>query len=152
VAREQKSGRQRIKIQEQEFFAAREPMITGAPNAAARGRLIAALKSSPEGSREFDLHEEFETAKRVAEAASVFARIPESDHGRFLLTGRGDVNTYALFSELFFQLVSERGRAGIVVPNHQKRRSPAILPRTWRAICETNQRISRKTRYLRSSP
>ena len=39
--------------------------------------------------------EEFETAKRLAEASSIFSR----ESGRFPLTGRGDVNTYALFAE-----------------------------------------------------
>ena len=107
---------ERIKLQEQEFFAAREPIIAEAPNAAARGRLISALKSAPEGSREQQLHGEFEIAKRTAEASSIFARVPESDKGRFPLTGRGDVNTYALFSELFSELVSHRGRAGVIVP------------------------------------
>lgn len=107
---------ERIKIQEQEFFAAREPLIAEAPNAAARGRLIAALRSAQEGSRERILHEEFEIAKRVAESASVFARLPEADKGRFPLTGRGDVNTYSLFAELFSALTSARGRAGIIVP------------------------------------
>jgi hypothetical protein len=62
------------------------------------------------------LYEEFETAKRSAEAASIFARLPAKDGGRFPLTGRGDVNTYALFAELFANLASRRGRAGVIVP------------------------------------
>jgi N-6 DNA Methylase len=107
---------ERIKLQEQEFFSAREPTIAEAPNASVRGRLITALKSAPEGSRERQLHEEYEIAKRTAEAASIFARVPESEHGRFPLSGRGDVNTYALFAELFSKLVSEGGRAGVIVP------------------------------------
>jgi hypothetical protein len=36
---------ERIKLQEQEFFASRDPEIAEAPNAAARGRLIAKLKT-----------------------------------------------------------------------------------------------------------
>jgi hypothetical protein len=88
---------ERIKLQEQEFFAAREPEIAQAPNAAARGRLIAKLREAAAGSRERALYDEFETARRTAEAASVFARAPTDDGGRFPLTGRGDVNTYALF-------------------------------------------------------
>lgn len=107
---------ERIKLQEQEFFAAREPAVAEAPNAAARGRLITALKQAPEGSRDWLLHQEFEIAKRTAEAASVFARVTAADLGRFPLTGRGDVNTYALFAELFSGLVSMRGRAGVIVP------------------------------------
>jgi N-6 DNA Methylase len=107
---------ERIKLQEQEFFAAREPEIANAPNAAARGKLIARLKDAEPGSHDRALYEEFEAAKRIAEASSVFARVPEEDRGRFPLTGRGDVNTYALFAELFATLAGPRGRAGVIVP------------------------------------
>jgi hypothetical protein len=107
---------ERIKLQEQEFFAPREPEIAEAPNAAARGRLIAALSKAEPGTRERSLYEEFELAKRTAEASSVFARVAADDGGRFPLTGRGDVNTYALFAELFARLASQRGRAGVIVP------------------------------------
>ncbi len=107
---------ERIKLQEQEFFAAREPAIAEALNAAARGRLISKLKDAPPNSREGLLHAEFEMVKRTAEAASVFARVPGLDGGRFQLTGRGDVNTYALFAELFSSLTAPNGRAGIIVP------------------------------------
>lgn len=107
---------ERIKLQEQEFFAPREPEIAAAPNAAARGRMIAALAAAGPGSRERALFESFEQAKRTAEAASVFARVPGQEGGRFALTGRGDVNTYALFAELFANLAGPRGRAGVIVP------------------------------------
>jgi len=107
---------ERVKLQEQEFFAAREPAIAEAPNKAARERLIGALKSAHIGSREWLLHQEFEVAKRTAEAASVFARVPSNEAGRFPLTGRGDINTYALFAELFSGLASSRGRSGVIVP------------------------------------
>ena len=103
---------ERIKLQEQEFFAAREPEIALAPTADARGKLIAQLKTSPEGTREHRLYDEFEQAKRTAGASSIFAR----EGGRFPLTGRGDVNTYALFSELFSVLTNRRGRSGVIVP------------------------------------
>jgi len=107
---------ERIKLQEQEFFASRDPEIATAPNAAARGKKIAALKEAAPASRERSLYEEFEAAKRAAEASSVFARVEAEDGGRFPLTGRGDVNTYALFAELFASLTSKRGRAGVIVP------------------------------------
>jgi hypothetical protein len=107
---------ERIKLQEQEFFASREPEIAEAPNAAARGRLIAKLKDAEPGTRELALFEEFAAAKRAAEASSVFARVDGEAGGRFPLTGRGDVNTYALFAELFATLASKRGRAGMIVP------------------------------------
>jgi hypothetical protein len=75
--------------------------------------MIAALKEALEGSREHRLYLEFELAKRLAEASSLFV----GETGRFPLTGRGDVNTYALFAELFSLLVEKkRGRAGVIVP------------------------------------
>ena len=107
---------ERVKLQEQEFFAARAPEIVEAPTAAARGRMIESLREAAEGTREHNLYAEFEIAKRIAEASSVFARVSEKDGGRFPLSGRGDVNTYALFAELFSKLSAERGRAGIILP------------------------------------
>jgi hypothetical protein len=107
---------ERIKIQEQEFFASREPEIADAPNAAARGRMIERLKQATAGTRERLLYEEFELTKRIAEASSEFARTKGEDGGRFPLTGRGDVNTYTLFAELFARLTRECGRSGVIVP------------------------------------
>ena len=105
---------ERIKLQEQEFFAARAPEIAGAPNKAARARLIAALETAPENGPERALHAAFVATKRQAEAVSEFVRVPGGEGGRFALTGRGDVNTYALFAELFSNLA--RDRAGVIVP------------------------------------
>jgi hypothetical protein len=107
---------ERIKLQEQEFFASREPEIAEAANAAARGRLIKALREAPPGTRAQMLHAEFEIAKRLAEASSEFARLGDEANGRFPLSGRGDVNTYALFAELFVMLVGAGGRAGVILP------------------------------------
>lgn len=105
---------ERIKLQEQEFFAARSPEIAGAANKAARERLIKALGQAPSGTSERELHNAFITAKHEAEATSEFVRLSAKDSGRFPLTGRGDVNTYALFAELFTRLT--RDRAGVIVP------------------------------------
>ncbi len=65
-------------------------------------------------SAERALSDAFIAAKRETEAASEFVRVSGSDGGRFALTGRGDVNTYALFAELFANLA--RQRAGVIVP------------------------------------
>ena len=103
---------ERIKLQEQEFFAARSPEIATAPNKAARERLIKALgKANPE-SADARLLADFHFARRSAEAASEFAR----NSGRFPLTGTGDVNTYALFAEHFANLARSEGRSGVIVP------------------------------------
>lgn len=103
---------ERVKLQEQEFFAAREPEIAQAQTAHARGNMIETLKNAEPGTRERRLFEEFEIAKRIAEASSVFAR----ESGRFPLTGCGDVNTYALFTETFASMICSAGRCGIIVP------------------------------------
>jgi hypothetical protein len=105
---------ERIKLQEQEFFATRSPDIAGAQNKAARERLIKALEKASKGSKERALFDAFVVAKREAEAVSEFARVPGGEGGRFALTGRGDVNTYALFAELFANLA--RDHAGVIVP------------------------------------
>ena len=127
---------ERIKLQEQEFFAARDPEIATASNKSERDKLIKALEYADTGTPRATLAAEFEAAKRASEAASVFVR----KTGRFPLTGTGDVNTYALFAEHFARLartpnVSETvqgtaddfvdsthlgrrpaGRAGVIVP------------------------------------
>lgn len=98
---------ERIKLQEQEFFATRDPDIAGAPNKAARERLIKGLKAKNPA-----LEKEFGRAKHGAEAHSRFVRAGE----RFPLTAVGDVNTYALFAELSRRLLNAKGCAGILVP------------------------------------
>ncbi|WP_370012873.1 DNA methyltransferase [Nocardiopsis sp. LDBS0036] len=100
---------ERIKLQEQEFFAQRDVEIATARNAAARKALIADLKKNPDRS---GLYQEFEEAKRRAEGESHFLRIS----GRYPMTGRGDINTYAVFSEADRTLVGPRGRMGVIVP------------------------------------
>ena len=104
---------ERIKLQEQEFFAMRAPEIAGARNKAARGQLIDKLSRAPAGSPKRRLYADFIAAKRNAEALSVFVRLSADDRGRFPLTGKGDVNTYALFAEAFSRLALNR--AGVVV-------------------------------------
>ncbi len=109
---------ERIKLQEQEFFASRAPDIADAPNAAARRRMIAALneppQDAPEGVRRAmcRLYGEFQQARQTAEAASQFVRTG----GRFPLTGVGDVNLYAVFAETFLNLMAGNGRAGLICP------------------------------------
>jgi hypothetical protein len=98
---------ERVKLQEQEFFAARDAGIATAPTKAARGRLINELRTTnPE------MHREFVTALRDASGASAFMR----SSGRFPLSGRGDINTYAVFAELASSTVNPPGRAGLVLP------------------------------------
>lgn len=105
---------ERIKLQEQEFFAGHP--VAEEPNAAARTRAIARLAEAPEGVPDRKLYEAFQIAKRIAEATSTFARVPGDSGGRYRYTGAGDVNTYALFAEHFLNLTREGGGAGLIVP------------------------------------
>lgn len=120
---------ERIKLQEEEFFATRSPLVASAKNKAERAKRIELLRQglllhtlypdveaaeglSPPNRAEMHLYEDFITARRGAEAASLYAH----DSGRYPLTGVGDVNTYALFAESLFQLTAPQGRAGFIVP------------------------------------
>ncbi|NNK93994.1 MAG: N-6 DNA methylase, partial [Desulfobacterales bacterium] len=117
---------ERIKLQEQEFFAFRSPLIAQARNKAersqrikwlSRGRLMAELHPEMAVGNEPDVHEinvyrQFVNARYSAEGASAFVRLS----GRYPLTGKGDVNLYALFAENFLKAVRPSGRSGFIVP------------------------------------
>ncbi|MBE9242248.1 Eco57I restriction-modification methylase domain-containing protein [Synechocystis salina] len=98
---------ERIKLQEKEFFGSRDPDIATAQNKAEREKLI---KTLPD--RKPELAKAFEAAKHEAEAQSKFIR----QSGRFPLTAVGDINTYAIFSELVREVINDHGRTGIIVP------------------------------------
>jgi hypothetical protein len=98
---------ERIKLQEKEFFGARDAEIANAQNKAVRERLIKQLPlNNPE------LLAEFELAKYDATAQGRFVR----GSSRFTLTAVGDINTYSIFSETARRLIAPMGRAGIIVP------------------------------------
>jgi hypothetical protein len=120
---------ERIKLQEEEFFATRSPLVAMAKNKAERSQRIEWLREgvllhrvnpdleraeglAPPNRAEMALYENFIAARRGAEAASLYAHNSQ----RYPLTGVGDVNTYALFSELFLQATAPSGRAGFIVP------------------------------------
>lgn len=98
---------ERIKLQEKEFFAQRDPEIANASNAAARKRLIANLPESNPA-----LWKAFTSAKRMSEGESHFLRASD----RYPLSAVGDLNTYQIFAGLFRELLSNNGRAGVIVP------------------------------------
>ncbi|MGC4856678.1 Eco57I restriction-modification methylase domain-containing protein [Micromonospora sp. DT4] len=102
---------ERVKLQEQEFFAARSETIAKAANKAARERLIKALADSPEDA-DRALHGAFAAARRLAEGVSHLLR----NSGRCPLAGRGDVNTYAVFAETTSLAIAPQGRFGLVLP------------------------------------
>lgn len=98
---------ERIKLQEKEFFDQRDPDIANAPNAAARKRLIAKLPETNPA-----LWKAFASAKRMSEGESHFLRASD----RYPLSAVGDLNTYQIFTGLFRELLSKKGRAGFIVP------------------------------------
>lgn len=122
---------ERIKLQEEEFFATRHRDVAQAKNKAERSQRIQWLAEGMLAKHLFPLGEhapqvceteqrlyaEFITTRRTAEAASVFAHVDGSDGGRYPLTGVGDVNTYALFAETISQITHRDGRAGFIVPS-----------------------------------
>jgi hypothetical protein len=98
---------ERIKLQQQEFFATRDVVIANAPNAAARNSLIKRLpQENPE------LYNEYENAVHSADSTGKFLR----ESGRCIYTAVGDINTYSIFAELTSSLVNQKGRTGIIVP------------------------------------
>ena len=98
---------ERVKLQEKEFFEAKDETIAGALNASVRKKLIAELqKNNPE------LWEEYHQALHTAEALSKFFH----HSGCFPLGGRGDVNLYQVFAEKDRSLMATTGRVGIIVP------------------------------------
>lgn len=99
---------ERVKLQEQEFFASRAPDIANNKNASARKKLIADLDTSNP-----ILAQEWRDALRNAENESRYYRESE----RFPFGGVGDVNTYAVFADLFKQAISPKGSASLLLPN-----------------------------------
>lgn len=98
---------ERIKIQEKEWFATRCPDVANASNAAQRGKMIEALaKTDP------NLYETFLDSVRQSEGEGHFVR----ESNRFPLCGRGDVNTYSIFTETNRMVLGSIGRVGCVVP------------------------------------
>ncbi|WP_063739505.1 Eco57I restriction-modification methylase domain-containing protein [Streptomyces anulatus] len=108
---------ERVKIQKKEWFAAQNPYVADAETASERERRIGALLTSVdehgdaiEGDRK--LHREYLIAQRESKGTTNMLR----DSGIFPLTGKGDVNTYAVFAEKSRMLVGPEGMAGLVLP------------------------------------
>jgi hypothetical protein len=98
---------ERVKLQEQEFFAATRKDIVEAPNKGARAALIQRLSDDDP-----ELLRAWEHAQRVAASVGHFL----TGCGRYPLCGGGDVNTSSVFTELACSIVRELGRLGVVVP------------------------------------
>ncbi|MDI3504242.1 MAG: hypothetical protein PWP64_1178, partial [Candidatus Cloacimonadota bacterium] len=99
---------ERVKLQEKEFFAARDENVAKALNASVRKKMIEDLpQTNP------SLYEQFLSEKRKSEGSSGIIR----EGGFFPLCGRGDLNTYTVFAELNRNLLSDNGNSGCIVPS-----------------------------------
>ena len=98
----------RMKMQEVEWFAARDPRIAKQTRAADRKALVAMLieSRSPLGAS-------YELARKRAETAMDRAR----NSGDYPLLSRGDINLYSLFVERAQSLIRQDGLAGLLTPS-----------------------------------
>ena len=95
-----------VELKEQEFFSTRDARIANASTQAERTRSVKQLKEDNP-----ILYAEFVDALRGFDSARLFL----SRSGRYPLTGRGRINTFAVFAELSRALVDSSGRTGIIV-------------------------------------
>ena len=98
----------RIKLQEVEWFATRDPEIALAPTAAARGKGIQRLRDQGAS-----LAAEFDDAKKRAEKLGEMIRAS----GDYPLLSSGDINLYSLFVERAMSLIKPDGFVGLLTPS-----------------------------------
>ena len=131
----------RIKLQEVEWFATRDPAIARAPTAAARKAAIKQLRDQPsdpapspstsapspststpspskgegwgEGDPAANLVADYDAAKERAESLGQLIRAS----GHYPLLGGGDINLYSLFVERAMNLVKPDGFVGLLTPS-----------------------------------
>ena len=98
----------RIKLQEVEWFATRDPELALAPTAAARGKGIRRLrdKGSP-------LAAAFDDARNHADRLGEVIRAS----GHYPLLSGGDINLYSLFVERAMNLIKPDGFVGLLTPS-----------------------------------
>ncbi|GCF08501.1 Eco57I restriction-modification methylase domain-containing protein [Dictyobacter arantiisoli] len=99
---------ERIKFQEKEWFASRHRGIANAANGAQRQQLIKKLAQEDPY-----MYANFLDDRRKSEGEGHFLR----DSDRYPLCGRGDINTYAVFSENLLGACAPKGRVGCIVPS-----------------------------------
>ena len=98
----------RIKLQEVEWFATRDPELARAPTAAARRAGIQLLRE--QGA---PLHADFDAAKERADKLGRLVRAS----GHYPLLGGGDINLYSLFVERTMSLIKPDGLVGLLTPS-----------------------------------
>ncbi len=98
----------RIKLQEVEWFATRDPHLARAPTAAARRQGIKRLRDQGD-----PLAAAFDAAKARADQLGKVVRAS----GHYPLLGGGDINLYSLFVERSLRLVKPNGLVGLLTPS-----------------------------------
>ena len=98
----------RIKLQEVEWFATRDPELARAPTAAQRRIGIKKLRDRGE-----PLAAAFDEAKQRADSLLTLFRTS----GDYPLLGRGDINLYSLFVERTLNVLKPGGLVGLLVPS-----------------------------------
>ena len=98
----------RIKLQEVEWFASRDPELARAPTAAARRKGIQRLRDQGAS-----LAKDFDATKAQAESLSQVVR----SSGDYPLLGGGDINLYSLFVERAMSLIKPDGFVGLLTPS-----------------------------------
>ena len=98
----------RIKLQEVEWFATRDPDLARAPTAAARRQGIKRLRDQGD-----PLAAAFDAAKARADQLGKVIRAS----GHYPLLGGGDINLYSLFVERSLRLVKPNGLVGLLTPS-----------------------------------
>ena len=98
----------RIKLQEVEWFATRDPELARAPTAAARREEIERLRTEGD-----PIASAFDEAKERADSLGRLIR----KSGEYPLLGGGDINLYSLFVERTMNLVKPGGLVGLLTPS-----------------------------------
>lgn len=128
-----------MQLSEEEYFAQRMPEVAALAGAARKRAIANLADTNPQ------IFANYEADKRKFEAANEFARTS----GRFDLTARGKINTYALFAELFSGLAGPKGRAGLIVPTGIA--TDATTAPFFAALIE-NRRLARLVDFENSAP
>lgn len=98
----------RMKLQQVEWFAARQPAVALAQRASDRTRMINQLRQA--GS---SLATAFDKASARADASTRIAR----KGGDYPLLSGGDINLYSLFVERAMKLIKPNGMVGLLIPS-----------------------------------
>ena len=111
----------RIKMQEVEWWAARDPDIARLSRASDRKRAIATRRAAADPlAADYDAAADH--AKRAAEVAAFLPKLrrdgsSQGPYPLYPLFAKGDVNLYALFVERAGQIVAATGIVGLLVPS-----------------------------------